>query len=249
MGALDTVKESLSGPGKKWVIGGAILAGGYLWWTRVRSTGASTKPGDATITDGGAAVADPVTPAGGDYSPASGTAERPQNNGEWLSQAVAILILPPYNRPSAATYNALSKALGGQPLTTAEGAIVELAIQVKGTPPEGMPQLNIASPSSPTTTDPTPTPDGDDGAPATPGGIRATGQRKNWISLGCDAVSGADGYRFYNEHLFKYTDVSGPAMDWWVTNSTATHRFAVAARKGGKVSAPTAFISVQYSAK
>jgi hypothetical protein len=143
MALTDTLKGAWSGDGKKWVIGGAILGAGYLWWTRVRTAKAAPQPGDATITSAGTAVAAPITPPGGDYSPASSTT-RPATNGEWLSQVVAILIAAPYNRPAIATWNALSKALSGDPLTTAEAAIVEQAIQVKGTPPEGMPPLNMS---------------------------------------------------------------------------------------------------------
>lgn len=156
MSIVDTLKSSWSGPGKKWVIGGAVLGLGYLWWTRVRDATPST--GDATISPGGAAVADPVTPAGGDYTPTTSTT-RPQTNGEWLAYVTARLQLPPYNRPAIATFNALTKALGGEPLTTAEASIVEIALQVGGTPPEGMPKLNISAPTTGgTTTTPTPAP-------------------------------------------------------------------------------------------
>lgn len=160
MSVVDTVKSTASGPGRKWIVIGAIGGLGYLWYTRVRSSAgaSSSAEGGAQITPGGAAVADPITPAGGDYSEPTGPRQRPQNNGEWVSEAMAQMILPPYNRPTAATYNALLKALDGQPITTAEASIVELAIQLQGTPPEGMPPLNISSPASPTTTDPTPAP-------------------------------------------------------------------------------------------
>lgn len=162
MGVVDTVKGSMAGKGKVYVIGGAVLGLGYLWWTRVRNATPSGE-GDATITAGGSAVADPVTPAGGDYSPATNQT-RPSTNGEWLEQAVAILIAPPYNRPAIPTFNALSKALSGASITTAEAAIAELAIQVRGVPPEGMPPLNIAATGSSGGTDNTP-------APATPAPI------------------------------------------------------------------------------
>lgn len=153
----ETLKGAVAGPGRKWLIGGAVLGGVYLWWTRARGSSPESDP-SAQITPGGAAVADPVTPPGGDYSEPATPRERPQTNSDWLMEAVATLILPPYNRPAVATYNALVKALGGEPLTTAEGAIVNDAITAVGSPPEGMPKLNISAPTTGTPSTPTPAP-------------------------------------------------------------------------------------------
>lgn len=165
MGAVDTLRASWAGSGKKWIIGGAIVGAGYLWWTRSRDTGPSTS-GAAQITDGGSAVADPVTPAGGDYSPPAEAPERPSTNGEWLAAAVARLSAEPYNKSSVAVFNALTKALGGEGLTTAEMSIVETAITVLGSPPEGMPKLNLTSPAQGST--PTPNPSTPPPATSTP---------------------------------------------------------------------------------
>jgi len=186
---VDSVKGAFSGPGKKWIIGGALLGGGYLWWTRVRNgktAAAGDGTGAATITPGGAAVADPVTPAGGDYSPAAGTTTRATTNGEWLQNVMAKLILPPYNRPTAATWNALQKALAGDPLTTAEISIVETAIQIEGTPPEGMPPLNMSGTGNDGTTNP---------SLQTPTGLRTTGPVwTDHLEVHWDPVPGAYGY-------------------------------------------------------
>jgi hypothetical protein len=150
----STVASATSGHGRRWLILGGVAGLAYLWYTRARNGPASAvgaASGAAQITPGGAAVADPVTPPGGDFSPPSDAPVRPTTNAEWLQQATATLIAGPYNRPPAATYNALLKALDGQPLTTSEVSIVEAALQVAGTPPEGMPPLNLAAPTgSPT---------------------------------------------------------------------------------------------------
>ncbi len=149
MGIGDTLKAGLSGDGRKWLIIGAVGGLGYLWYTRVRSGGSgdSGAIGEAAITKGGAAVADPITPPGGDYSEKPEPAARPATNAEWLSRASDVLVAPPHNRAVSATWNALNAALAGQPLSSNDMAIVELAIRLVGTPPEGMPPLNITAPS------------------------------------------------------------------------------------------------------
>jgi len=147
----ETIKGAWAGKGKWWLIGGAAVGLGYLWWTRVRGQDPGADAG-AAITPGGAAVADPIVPPGGDFSTPATPAPRPSSNGEWLQEAVASLILPPNNVGPAAAWNALNKALAGDPITNAESSIVELAIRAAGTPPEGMPRLNIASPAPAQTT-------------------------------------------------------------------------------------------------
>lgn len=151
----EEVAGAFKGPGKKWLLGGAVVGGGYLWYTRVRPGRATaakgTTAGGVGITTGGQAIDPVATPPGGDYSPAAASSPvtRPATNVEWLAQAVAVLAAPPYNRPTVPTFNALSRALAGEPITTAEGSIVELALTAVGTPPDGMPVLNISSVSAP----------------------------------------------------------------------------------------------------
>lgn len=222
MALTDTLKGAWSGNGKKWVIGGAVLGGGYLWWTRVRSAKPATAAGDATITAGGSAVAAPVTPPGGDYSPST-NATRPSTNGQWIEQVVTILIAAPYNRPGIATWNALSKALNGDPLTTAEAAIVELAIQVRGTPPEGMPPLNMTGGSTGTDTTPP-------ASLAAPTGFRDTGRVwRDALELHWDAVPGATGYTIKDLGTGKNTDlgpVTGTMMNGLVHNGSYNYQIA-----------------------
>lgn len=146
----DTIRSAWSGrPGRKWLVVGGLGAAGYLWWTRRHggASGGASGSGDVSLTPGGAAVGEPATPPGGDYSQTPTPTPRPTSNAEWLAEAVAKLILPPYNFGSVATWNSLQKALAGQPLTSGEAAIVEAALTAVGTPPEGMPQLNISAPS------------------------------------------------------------------------------------------------------
>lgn len=214
MGIGEDLKGAWSGDGRKWLIGGAVLGVGYLWYTRVRSAGPgqSGAGSGATITDGGAAVADPITPPGGDYSEVPEAPARPATNGEWLSQATDKLVAPPHNRAPSATWNALNNALNGQPLSATDMAIVELAIRIVGTPPEGMPPLNMTTPSkvpvpsTPTTptTPPAPAP-----APKTP------------------APS--------STRIVKSGDtLSGIASDWRVTTSAAYQRNAAAIEAAAK---------------
>jgi hypothetical protein len=219
---VDGVKATTSGPGKKWIIVGAVAGLGYLWWTRSRS-GTATKPagGAATITPGGTAAADPVTPPAGDYSPATAAVDRPTTNAEWLSRAVDTLTAAPYNRPAIATWNALNKALAGQPLTTAESAIVELAIQAKGTPPEGMPPIQMSSTASPTGTDTTPIAT----KLAAPTNYRDTGPVwQTSLELHWDQVVGATAYRiadfFTNATILDVGNVTATMWNGLVRNGT-----------------------------
>lgn len=152
----EQIRAVWSGPGRKWVLGGAALGVGYLWWTRLRTRSAAGGSDAATITPGGAAISEPVVPPGGDYSTPAEAAPRPASNGEWLQEVAAKLVLPPFNKSPIATFNALTKALAGEPLTTAEVGIVEEALRLGGTPPEGMPRINMASTAVPTATTPPP---------------------------------------------------------------------------------------------
>ncbi|MGE5827534.1 MAG: hypothetical protein ACM30G_04115 [Micromonosporaceae bacterium] len=155
----EEIKAAWSGPGKKWVIAGGLASLAYLWWTRARTGGGASGGDGVSFTPGGSAVADPITPPGGDYS--GGSAEpgqRPGNNAEWLQEATAKLLLPPYNYGAAGVFNALTKALGGESLTTAETSIVERAITLSGVPPEGMPRINMASTANPQASTPAPSP-------------------------------------------------------------------------------------------
>lgn len=155
MSLVDTLRESFSGTrGKVLIIGGLALTG-YLLWTR-KGTGDTGTTGDAaedpyssTATGGGASPA--VT------SPTSGDAStgKPENNGEWLSQGVDLLGIN--GMGAADAYNALSLALAGEPLTTVQYNAVSLVVSRLGTPPDGMPPLAHAAPST-TTTPPTTTP-------------------------------------------------------------------------------------------
>ena len=144
----EDLKEAFSGDrGKVLLIGGAAALA-VIWWTR--QTGAPQGIPEEALGAQGAA-------GGGGGGFLSGTApsgvaggagsSRPQNNAQWLSQGVDVL-LAQANPPSGAdAYSALAKALDGKPLTQVEINMVSYVISRLGTPPEGMPPLAPAPPS------------------------------------------------------------------------------------------------------
>lgn len=167
------LREAFSGRRGLILAAGGVVLVGYLWWTRGRHLGEEEltdaegfivgEPADRTRQPNAGPQSDPTV--GNDVQ---GDA-RPQNAEEWISRSVSTLSNPPYNMSSVAVYSALRKAIDGLPLTTAEAAIIEAAIRAWGTPPGGMPPLNIGAPAgnpqAPTPSSPT--------VPAGPSGTKA----------------------------------------------------------------------------
>lgn len=177
MAISDTVKEAFTGPGRKWLVIGVLGGGVYLWWTRMRGSkapaaGADTVTLDQTgaATDTGGPVVGTGTGPGGSTQDTNANpgASPPEDNGTWIQQAVARLQLPPYNGDPVGIFNALTKALDGEPVTPAEANLVGWAIQVEGTPPGGAPAIAIIPTPKPTTTPP-PTAPAPTPKPTTPG--------------------------------------------------------------------------------
>lgn len=149
-GGVGGVREIFSGTRGKILIGGGLLLVGFLVWSRRRGGSLLGSPSDA----GGAVTAVPGDRTRNPQSPPtvgndtqSDAGGRPQDAEAWISQCVDILSNPPYNKSATAVYNALRRALDGEPITETERALVEDAIRVRGTPPGGMPALNIKAPA------------------------------------------------------------------------------------------------------
>jgi len=142
---LGNVREAFQGKrGKILLVGGALAVAGYVWWSRSNGT-TTTDPTDGTDsttpeTGGGRGQSDPTV-----GNTTTNDKTRATNNAEWLADATDYL--KGRGVAAGAAYSALTKALAGQKLTTAEAAWVSQAIAGVGVPPEGMPPLT----SSPAT--------------------------------------------------------------------------------------------------
>lgn len=150
MPGLADVKEAFKGNrGKVLIIGGVALTG-YLYWTRVRTAAPADSGGAAQDTIGADGRIPPTGgPTVGNDTQTTGPS-RPQSNDEWLANATDYLT-GQRKVPATDAYNALYKALQGSPLSSQEGVWVGWAISYPslGTPPEGMPALNISKPVTP----------------------------------------------------------------------------------------------------
>lgn len=152
MSALEAVKESFTGTRGKVLILGGIAVTAYLIWTR-RGAGAGT----STVSTGDTA-SDPyssTSPGSPGYTGAVTSptdqlqASGPSTNAEWVTAGTAYLSARGIGAADA--YTALQHALDGDPLTTTEYNAVSLVLTALGTPPEGMPPLSHAAPSTTTT--------------------------------------------------------------------------------------------------
>jgi hypothetical protein len=146
----DQLRDAFTGTrGKVLIVVGLGLTG-YLLWTRRNTKPDATTTGD-TATDGFSSDA-PGTPGyvGSVSNPGTDTTTTaPQSNEEWLSRGSAYLAARGID--AATAYSALRHALDGTPLTTVEYNAVSLVLGALGTPPEGMPALSHAAPSTTTT--------------------------------------------------------------------------------------------------
>lgn len=225
MTATDDVKEAFQGKrGKVLLIGGGVAIVGYVLYTRYNGQ-AEAVPADpdateAVASDSGLRV--PQTdPEVGNTSTGSTQKALPTTNAEWLADATDFLV--GRGTPSSAAFNALNKALGGEPLTPAEMALVSQAISALRTPPEGMPPLQASTAT---------TPGGAKLGAVT--GLKATAVNKTSISWAWTKVAGAEGYNIYlngvkrTPALFASQSIAG-------LKPNTSYTIRVAARKGTAV--------------
>jgi hypothetical protein len=228
----DDVKNAFKGNrGKVLVVIGVGIAG-YLWWTRSRTP--STPTDVVPAADGLHTSASAPSGSTGDTSSTGSSSSngRPTSNAEWLSRAVEILGAPPYNYSQTAVYDAIQKAFLGEPITAQEENWVRAAMAALGSPPEGMPPLNISAPGG--------NPQGGNPPPPSPGvpgsvtGLHPTGVGPDFISVAWSPVSGATGYHLIESSPYGHTDhgtISGTS--YTVPHLAAPdtdHRIRVAAR-------------------
>lgn len=142
MSVADDVKEAFQGTRGKVLIGGGVVVVLYIWWTRSRTP--STPAADTTTPAPDNLHTSATEPSG--TSGGAGTGN-PTTNAEWQDRAVKILGNPPYNYSETAVWNAISKAFLGAPITPDEENWIRTAMRALGSPPEGMPPLNITAPT------------------------------------------------------------------------------------------------------
>lgn len=167
MGLGDGLRESWYYGNAKWYLLGGVGGIGFVLWyrhyQRNKTSGANTTQDGAILTaatDGlgqTPTTGSPGSSGGGDTSSSPGL---PTTNAEWIKQAVAKLQQPPYNAEPVTLFNALTKALNGEPVTASEAILVGWAISVEGVPPGGAPTIVLipaTPPKPPPPTNPPPT--------------------------------------------------------------------------------------------
>jgi hypothetical protein len=184
------LREAFQGKrGKILLIGGAAVAA-WWWWSSQKVAPAAVVPDDTTtttpVTDTDTARTPQTAPLYGNTTTGTTTPARPTTNDEWVSKGVDLLV--GRGTPGSSAYNALAKAMDGDPLTQTEAAWVSQVIGVLGVPPFGMPSMNIAAP----------TPSGQAPKPTTalkaPTGLKASTVYKTGFNLAWSDVAGARGY-------------------------------------------------------
>ena len=161
------------GPLELWVWVVIGLAAVFLGWRYWRARGTSTASVSATSAtdsqaDSSGSSTDPST--GGLYSTgmsnvggvsagvaAGSTSAAPTDDTAWATQATQYLESTGVSPTDAS--NAISGYLSGQPLTTAQGGLLNQALTGTGLPPSGVQAVTIAAaPTVAPTPDPTPAP-------------------------------------------------------------------------------------------
>lgn len=149
MSAVDTgeIKKAFSGDRGKVLVLVGVVGAGYIWWTRSRTPSIPQPVPDDGLHSPGSGSApggsSGQTPIPGDPAPSDG---RPTTNAAWLDKAVKILSNPPWNYSDTGVWNAIMKAFQGQPISAMEENWIRAAMSALGSPPEGMPPLNISAP-------------------------------------------------------------------------------------------------------
>lgn len=147
MSAADDVKEAFSGKrGKILILGGGAAIIAYVWYTRSNGTPQEPVTEDDLVPEvvdsGRIPQTDPIV----GNTTTTGVKTRPTTNAEWLSDGTDFLV---GRGTSAGTaYNVLNKALGGEPTTAQEQALISQVIAGIGSPPEGMAPLNSTTPTA-----------------------------------------------------------------------------------------------------
>jgi hypothetical protein len=225
---VSDLRQAFSGKRGKILLAGGAVVIGYLWWSKSRLAATSSTPADAAAAwDAGAAAGAAgveTPPTTGNTTTAAGNA-RPTSNEEWLSRAVDYL--------GPSSYSGLKNALDGRPLTQGEIDLASRAIAYLGTPPEGMPALTLAAPSTGKSNTP---PSG--GYPA-PTGLRKTAVTKTTVSLAWNAVAGAGYYRVYRKGVPGNVGASDkPLITVGGLSAGKSYEFAVAADSTGAAPGP-----------
>jgi len=191
-GALDSVKEAFQGKrGKVLLIGGGAAVAAYVWWTRRTGTATDTTATDTTATDttaDGPSGRTPQTdPEVGNTTTTDTTGGRKYtSNADWLADGTSFL--QGRGTPAANAYDALTKALAGNQLTSQQIAWVSQVISALGAPPEGMPPLNAGAPTTGT---------GTAVVMKAPTGLKVVNTTTSQIGLDWTALPGVKGYRAY----------------------------------------------------
>lgn len=147
MSAADDLKEAFEGRrGKILLVGGSLAIVGYVAYTRWNGTPQEVVDPNAQTAQETDATRVPQTDPTVGNSTQGSVASLPLTNADWLSQGVDLL--RGRGVPADAAFTALSKALEGSQLTAQEVSWVSQVISVLKSPPEGMPPLNSAPPTS-----------------------------------------------------------------------------------------------------
>jgi hypothetical protein len=141
----DNIKEAFSGTRGKVLVGIGVVVIGYLYWTRGRN-GAGETYEEELVPDTSPAGRTPQTDPEVGNDTQGDTTRRPTTNAEWQSAGVDILV--GRGTPGTTAFKAISNALNGLPISQQESALVSQVISVLGSPPEGMPPLNITAPDN-----------------------------------------------------------------------------------------------------
>jgi hypothetical protein len=213
MTVAEDVKTAFKGDrGKVLVVVGVGIVI-YIWWTRSRTP---STPQDIVPADDG--LHRTATAPGGSTGDSSSTGSatstgRPTTNQQWLDQAVNILGNDPYNYSETAVYNAIQKAFLGQPISANEENWIRAAMRALGSPPEGMPPLNITAPPGNPQGNPPPDtsgkPDPVAGLHAVSGAFQQApggGLMNNYIDVSWGASKGATSYHLLESSPYGRTD-------------------------------------------
>lgn len=147
-GAIGNVREAFQGRrGKILIVGGGLAVAAYVIYTRRNGTPEAVPPDEVVPVEGEGRVPQTDPEVGNTDSDAGGKPGRPTNNAAWISDGVDFLI--GRGTPAAAAYDAITKALGGLPMSSQQVAWVSQVISALGSPPEGMPPLNSSAPITP----------------------------------------------------------------------------------------------------
>lgn len=152
---------------------------------------------------------DPGTGISTDTAPGAGnlgadgldtpTPTRPTTNDEWYQKALDTILGTHLGYSPTSVATALTKYLEGATLTTAEQAIVSMAIRLVGGPPIPPPLPDPGNPPPPTPNPPPPKPmPGTPGPPGRVSGLRASDIGRYAVEMTWTKTPGATGYDIYS---------------------------------------------------